>query len=139
MTGITISLNEKALEPFVRQIVAETIAAMRSERAEANNGADSEHRHLVYKAGRLLLTVKETAEAMGIGERTLWGITAPRGDLSCVPLGKRNVRYDVDDVRAWIERHKTGGTKQAAANGQRARGTGCRRRKENEVVNGTGR
>jgi predicted DNA-binding transcriptional regulator AlpA len=114
MLGITI--DAQALEPWVRSIVAATIAAMQSERAEAN-AAPAEARR-----GRLLLTPRETAEAMGISERTLWGLTAPRGDLPAVPCGKRAVRYDPRDVMAWIEQHKAGkAAKQlsSAANGRR--------------------
>ena len=53
---------------------------------------------------RLLLTSRETAAALGICERTLYGLTK-RGDLPVVRIG-RAVRYSVDDIVAWIERSK---------------------------------
>lgn len=54
---------------------------------------------------RLLLRPREAASALGICEKTLWSITAPRGDLACVRIG-RSVRYDPLDLRAWIDRQK---------------------------------
>jgi hypothetical protein len=117
MPGFSLSIDPTALEPLIRSIVAETIAAMESQRAEANTPPDRAE----TQRGRLLLTPRETAAAMGISERKLWGLTAPRGDLPCLPLG-RSIRYDPADVRRWIDGHKTGeGPKQLspAANGRR--------------------
>lgn len=50
--------------------------------------------------GRVLWTVRETAKAMGISLRTLWALTRPRGDLSCVRVGAR-VLYRPESVREW--------------------------------------
>lgn len=54
------------------------------------------------KGERLLLRPKEAARMLAISERTLWGSDIPR-----VCIGKRGVRYDMDDLKAWIERQKT--------------------------------
>jgi predicted DNA-binding transcriptional regulator AlpA len=55
---------------------------------------------------KLLLDAREAAAALTVSERFLWGITAPRGDLPCVRLG-RSVRYHVSDLEAWINANKT--------------------------------
>jgi excisionase family DNA binding protein len=62
---------------------------------------------------RLLLKSREAADSLGIGERTLWELTA-RGDIPVIRIpgrGKkaRALRYDVDDLRAWIDRQKAAG------------------------------
>ncbi len=59
-----------------------------------------------------LLTVRETAERLGISERTLWAITAPRGNLPAARIG-RAVRYDPVDVAAFIEACKNEGVDHA--------------------------
>ena len=57
----------------------------------------------------LLLTSRQTAEALSISPRKLWSLTAT-GDIPHVRIG-RSVRYAVDDVREWIESQRvTGGT-----------------------------
>jgi len=53
---------------------------------------------------RLLLTPRAAAQALAIGERTLWNLTN-RGELPCVRLG-RSVRYDPADLRRFIEAQK---------------------------------
>ena len=53
----------------------------------------------------LLVTVREAARMLAISPRALWGITAPRGELPAVRLG-RSVRYDLADLRRWIEARK---------------------------------
>ena len=53
---------------------------------------------------RLLLTSKEAAKALNICERTLYGLTKS-GELPVVRIG-RAVRYDVADLRAYIEQTK---------------------------------
>ena len=54
----------------------------------------------------MLLTVRQAAEALQISERKLWSMTAS-GEITRVRIG-RSVRYDPTDLRAWIERQKTG-------------------------------
>jgi excisionase family DNA binding protein len=53
---------------------------------------------------RLLLTPKEAAESLSVCERTLYGLTKA-GQLPAVRIG-RAVRYDVGDLRVWIEKAK---------------------------------
>ena len=57
------------------------------------------------KVEPLLYTPKQAAAALGISERTLYELTR-RGDIPVLRFGKRNVRYDVADLRAWIDREK---------------------------------
>jgi len=51
---------------------------------------------------KLLLTARETAGAMGISPRTLWMLTAPRGPLPTVRIGRR-VFYRPQDVNEFIQ------------------------------------
>jgi excisionase family DNA binding protein len=60
-------------------------------------------------APRLLLTARDAARALAVSERTLWGLTSPRGPIRSVRVGERSVRYSVDDLREWIAQ-QTGGT-----------------------------
>lgn len=50
---------------------------------------------------RLLLTPREAAETLSVCEKSLWSLTAPRGPLKCVRLG-RSVRYSLDALREFI-------------------------------------
>jgi hypothetical protein len=54
-----------------------------------------------------LYTSRETAKILGICERSLWEISAPRGALPCVRIN-RSVRYDPTDIAAFIEASKGG-------------------------------
>jgi hypothetical protein len=56
----------------------------------------------------VLWTPRETARAMKISERKLWGITRPRGPLPVVKIG-RAVRYDPGDVARFIDQLKSRG------------------------------
>jgi excisionase family DNA binding protein len=56
----------------------------------------------------LLVTSREAARCLGISSRTLWSLTAPRGPIPVVRIG-RSVRYAPTDLRAWIEQQKIGG------------------------------
>jgi excisionase family DNA binding protein len=53
-----------------------------------------------------LLTSREAATILNVSARTLWTLTN-EGDLPSVRVG-HSVRYDPADLRAWIERRKTG-------------------------------
>ena len=55
----------------------------------------------------LLLNPRETAAALAISPRKLWGMTAS-GEIPHIRLG-RSVRYPLDDLRCWIDRQKKGG------------------------------
>jgi len=56
---------------------------------------------------RLLWTVSEVCAALQISRRTLYSISAPRGDLPTVRFGpkKSRVGYRPADVDNWIARH----------------------------------
>ena len=62
------------------------------------------------KAGLLLLTPQQAAEALAISPRKLWGMTAS-GEIPHIRLG-RCVRYPVDDLQRWIDDQKKGGDSQ---------------------------
>ena len=57
---------------------------------------------------RLLLRGRDAAEALSVSPRKLWALTEPRGPIRCIRIG-RAVRYDVRDLRAWINSQKEGG------------------------------
>jgi hypothetical protein len=50
----------------------------------------------------LLVNVKQAAALLGISERTLFSITAPRGDLPCAKVA-RCVRYRLSDLERFCE------------------------------------
>ncbi len=56
---------------------------------------------------RRLLTVPQVAEMLGVCQRTLFSLTAPRGPLPAVRIGRR-VLYDPNDVQLFVNRCKTG-------------------------------
>jgi excisionase family DNA binding protein len=53
-----------------------------------------------------LLSEREAAKWLGVCVRTLWAIRAS-GEIPHVRLG-RAIRYDVDDLRAYVARNKKG-------------------------------
>ena len=55
--------------------------------------------------GKLLLSQREAAKALGICPKSLYNRTAPRGDILCVKIGSR-VMYDPRDLTAWIDAQK---------------------------------
>ena len=55
----------------------------------------------------LLLTPEQAAKALAISPRKLWGLKAS-GSVKYVRCG-RLIRYDIDDLRVWIEENKEGG------------------------------
>ena len=55
---------------------------------------------------KLLLTIQEAAEALGISERKLWGMTDSR-EIPHVRLG-RCLRYPVRELEQWINEHMEG-------------------------------
>ena len=50
---------------------------------------------------KLLLTPDEAAQQLSVCPKSLWSLTAPRGPIKCVRLG-RSVRYSVDALREFI-------------------------------------
>lgn len=59
--------------------------------------------------GPLLLTPRDAAQSLAVCEKTIWNLTH-RGELPAVRIG-RAVRYDVADLRRWIESAKSNGGK----------------------------
>jgi len=58
-----------------------------------------------------LLTYREAGEILGVTDRTIWTLV-DRGELPAVRFG-RSVRIDPADLRAFIERSKGGGGRNA--------------------------
>jgi hypothetical protein len=54
----------------------------------------------------LLVKPHEAARMLGISARTLWGLSAPRGPVPVVKIS-RSIRYDVLDLKRWIDHQKT--------------------------------
>jgi excisionase family DNA binding protein len=54
---------------------------------------------------KILLTVREAAQALAVSERTLWTLTNS-GEVAHVRFGL-SMRYDVADLRNWIGRCKS--------------------------------
>lgn len=52
---------------------------------------------------RLALRPREAAKALGISERLLWSMTAPRGPIPVVRVGTARL-YRVADLDAWMAR-----------------------------------
>jgi excisionase family DNA binding protein len=55
----------------------------------------------------LLWSLREAAEALGISQRKLWGMTDSR-EIPHVRLG-RCLRYPVNELEQWIDENKKGG------------------------------
>ncbi len=51
----------------------------------------------------LALRPREAAKALGISERMLWSLTAPRGTIPAVRIGTC-VLYPVTGLQAWLDR-----------------------------------
>ena len=54
----------------------------------------------------LALRPREAAKALGISERMLWSLTAPRGTIQSVRVGSC-VLYPVTGLQAWLDRQAT--------------------------------
>ena len=55
----------------------------------------------------LALRPRDAAKALGIGVRTLWGLTVPRGPIPCLRVGhgkRQTVLYPVADLQNWLSR-----------------------------------
>ena len=57
--------------------------------------------HITIPPNRLALRVKETAKALGIGERLLWDLTN-NGVIPHLRLGSKVIVYPVDTLQAWL-------------------------------------
>jgi excisionase family DNA binding protein len=49
----------------------------------------------------LLLMSREAAKLLAVSERTLWGLTVPRGPIPTVKIG-RCVRFALTDLQAFV-------------------------------------
>jgi hypothetical protein len=56
----------------------------------------------------LLVSPREAAKLLSISERSLWGLTSPRGPIPAIHLG-RLVRYSIDDLKSTIATLKNNG------------------------------
>lgn len=57
-------------------------------------------------AHQQLLTSRQAAKWLGLCERSLWSL-AHSGEIPTVKM-RRSVRYDVDDLRAYVASRKVG-------------------------------
>ena len=55
----------------------------------------------------LALRPREAAKALGISERMLWSLTAPRGTIPAVRIGTC-VLYPVTGLQTWLDRQAQG-------------------------------
>lgn len=54
---------------------------------------------------QLALRPREAANALGISQRTLWGLSSPRGPIPCLRIGhgkRQTVLYPVTELQAWL-------------------------------------
>ena len=56
---------------------------------------------------RRLLRTREAYTYLGMSARTLWTLSSV-GEIPTVRFGSRSVRYDIDDLNAWISARKGG-------------------------------
>jgi len=50
----------------------------------------------------LLLMARDAAKLLAVSERTLWGLTVPRGPIPSIKIG-RSVRYSLTDLHAFVD------------------------------------
>lgn len=63
----------------------------------------------------LLLTAREAARALSCSERTLWGLTVPRGPIPSIKIGTRGVRYSREALVRWIASCESAGVPPVAS------------------------
>ena len=54
-----------------------------------------------------MLTAAEVAEILAIDRRTVYDLAAPRGPIPCYRMGLRCVRFEREDVDAYIEQTRS--------------------------------
>jgi excisionase family DNA binding protein len=99
-----------ALESLIRRVVEETI--LQSEVARSGPGDDPTQSRFRTTHGVSLLKPREAAGFLAISERKLWDLTRRR-EIPHVRID-RAVRYDPEDLRAWVEGQKRLGTEEVA-------------------------
>lgn len=57
----------------------------------------------------LAVPPRDAAKMLSVSERTLWGLTQPRGPIHAVKIG-RLVRYPIESLRGYLDQQ--GGTGQ---------------------------
>jgi excisionase family DNA binding protein len=55
---------------------------------------------------KLLLTPDEVAEALGLCRKSVYNVTAPRGDLRSIKIGS-STRYAVSEIQRWISQRQS--------------------------------
>ncbi len=57
----------------------------------------------------LALRLRDAARLLGISERLLWNLSAPRGPIPCTRIGGRGgcVLYRPDDLDQWLKANAT--------------------------------
>jgi excisionase family DNA binding protein len=63
--------------------------------------------HTIANLPALLWTPRQAAQQLAVSPRTLWALTAPRGPIPAVRIG-RAVRYSADALRAYVEARQEG-------------------------------
>jgi hypothetical protein len=73
----------------------------------------------------LLLNSRDAAKLLSVSERTLWGLTAPRGPIRAIRVAKRLQRYAVLDLERWIAAELSAGAAGEPSGGEREGRDGC--------------
>ena len=60
------------------------------------------------KLERILLTTREAAAFLGLSERKVWSLTAPRGPLPAIRIS-RSIRFSAADLEGFVDRCRVGG------------------------------
>ncbi|MEX2287447.1 MAG: helix-turn-helix domain-containing protein [Planctomycetaceae bacterium] len=102
-----IKLDSADLQPLVREIVREALAAIEHAGHPLNAANAKAHAAGIRPAEPqpLLLGLRDAAKLLSVSEKTLWNHTKPRGQIPCVNIGQR-VLYDPGDLQAWIANAK---------------------------------
>lgn len=66
--------------------------------------ANTQSHSIEPQPAQLLLSARDAAQALSLSPRKLWSLTAG-GEIPCVRIG-RAVRYDLADLREWIDSKK---------------------------------
>lgn len=88
----------------------------------STNSINNQEHAGVPASGLQLLDTKLAAATLRISERALWTLTAPRGELQCVHIG-RSVRYTQQSLMAFIGANTVPTAALIAGGGARAFGT----------------
>ena len=51
----------------------------------------------------MMITAEEVAEILGTSRGAVYDLAAPKGPIPCVRMGRRCIRFNHDDVQAYIE------------------------------------